>query len=257
MSLRVASLTPYTLQLQSLQLEGLAAGWSLLHNSGQELQTAPHTMHCDDVYTSAFSLRSPETPGTVQLGSLRLKLYRIDSQQSDPVADQGTDEGEEGSGSADTRNVPAAARAAMLEERTLVHALPRIAVCPRVVEAWFETFPTATVGWGVPVKIKLGNCSDRQLSLRVFLGTGGLGSVAGEPFKDVWLGAHEAGEARWDVSTQAAGVMSFLGKVQVTITPESVDEATVGGGGGASRPVSKGGEQPQLEFSLVASVYVT
>lgn len=252
MSLRVTSLTPYTLQLQSMQLENLSDGWSLLHNSGRELPGTPHTMHCDDVYMAAFSLCSPEHPSTVQLGSLRLKLQRIEAAGTSAAATvRGAESLQKGSVSeSDHKIVPDAARACMLEERTLVHQLPRIAVCPRVVEAWFETAPSASVGLGVPVKIKVGNCSEKQLLLRVFLGAGSLGSVAGEPFKDVRLGAHEAGEAYWDVATQGAGMLSFLGTVQVNSS--SADSAV-----DASKPSIKAGQQLQLEFSLVSSVYVT
>ena len=61
MALRVASLTPYTLQLCSLELENLAGGWALLHTSGAELQAAPHTMHCDDVL-SLIHISEPTRP---------------------------------------------------------------------------------------------------------------------------------------------------------------------------------------------------
>jgi hypothetical protein len=56
MALRATSLAPYSLQLRSMQLTHLSSGWSLLHNSGQDLAAERHIMHYDDVYMAALSL---------------------------------------------------------------------------------------------------------------------------------------------------------------------------------------------------------
>jgi hypothetical protein len=194
--------------------------------------------------------RSPSDPGTVPLGSLRLTLKRVEAEE---ISSSHPDD----AGNEEFKRIPEAARACMLEELALVHALPRIAVCPGVVEAWLEASPSVPVGGEVPVTMKLGNCSDQELSSKVLIGAGSLGSISGERFQDVRLQAREAGEARWEVLTEAAGMLSFLGTVQVNVVNKLGEAAAGSGFLEKPMPSSKVEEESQqLEFSLVASVYV-
>jgi hypothetical protein len=234
MALRMAAMMPFRLQLRALALQDVAPGWQLLSQSCDGLPEAPVDMACDDVFVASMSLCTPDCPGTSALGKLQLAFQRLEAGEGGEDVPPG---------------LPATARAAMHEERTVMHALPRVAVCPRVLEAWFEAPAAAPKGGRAAIKMKLSNCSDAALNLRVYLGTGAPGTVVGEPFQDVWLAAQEAGEALWEISTHSAGLLSCLGTVQVS-----------GGDGrmttGGDTHTSTAGAHLQLEFSIVASMYV-
>lgn len=252
----MASIAPFSLDLRSVKMENLSSGWSLLHDSCAALDAFTHNMQCDDVYMAALSLCSPPEPGSAALGSLNMQLQRMEAPPSPSTSTETSKIEASDSKSPDDEEasqiVPDAVRACMLEPRVFMHALPRISVCPRMVEAWFEAHTSTTVGLEVPIKIKLGNCSDESLSLRVFLGTGSLGTVSGAAFQDVKLGAHEGGEARWSVSTQAPGMLTCLGTVQVS-TP---GKGGMSGGLEGTKSPTAAPEPPPLEFSLVSCVHV-
>lgn len=243
MALRVSSAVPFPLSLSELTLCDLSSGWALTSTSCGGLQDSPHEMSTGDVYAARFSLCTPVATGSSSIGALRFRCRRISDDSADAEAG--------GAGAPEPAEVavPHAVREIMYVEHEIVHPLPQICVCSRMIEAWFQAPPQVAMGASSTVVLKLESCVEEQLSIRVGIATGASGQVSGDAFKDVWLRAGEAGEVGWPVHAQEPGVLDLFGSVEVLVGRPS---------GELDAPSVADVNMPDqgLEFALSTSVFV-
>eukprot|EP00892_Ulva_mutabilis_P008472 jgi/Ulvmu1/5998/UM026_0122.1 len=249
MALRLSSAVPFPLSLSALALTDLAPGWAVTSSSCDSLEGSPQEMCSGDVYAAHFTLCTPVATGASSIGALHFCCRRV---PDDSTAPSEAGEGE-GGGAASPAAVagppPEAVREIMHEERTIVHPLPQISVCSRMVEAWFEAPPQVAVGASSLIVLKLVSCMEEQLSIRVGLATGGSERVLGDAFRDVWLRAGQAGEVEWEVCAEEAGVLDLFGSVEVLVGRPSGELDAPSG-------LETGAADQGLEFALSASVFV-
>lgn len=231
---------PFPLSLSKLAVTDVTSGWALTSSSSDSLETSPHEMASGDIFAAVFTLCTPVATGASSIGALNMRCKRIPEDSTAEAAAR-TDGG-------DDARLPAAVREAMYEEREIMHPLPRVCVCPRMVEAWFEAPAQVALG-ATTVLLKLESCVQEQLSVRVRIGVGSSGEIVGDAYKDLWLKAGEAGEVGWEVSAKEVGVLDLFGTVEVLI-------GKVSGDLDASGALPGNDSDPGLEFALSTSIFV-
>lgn len=238
MSLRVSSAVPFPISLSTLSLTDLTSGWALTSSSSDGLEAEPHEMATGDIYAAYFTLCTPVATGLSSIGALCFRCQRLPEDEEGGAGEPGRGPG-----------VPAAVREIMHAERAITHPLPRLCVCSRMVEAWFQAPAQVALGESATVALKLESCIEEQLSVRVGIAAGSSGAIVGDAFKDVWLKAGEAGEVGWEVSAEEVGVLDLFGSVEVLVGRASDDLDAAG-------PAVAAGPDQGLDFALSTSVFV-
>lgn len=249
MSLRLSSTVPFPISLLKLSLSDFTPGWALTSSSSDGLEAAPHVMAPGDIYAAMFTLCTPVAVGLSSIGSLHFRCKRLpEGSRSRLPSEAGSAEGGSEEGGVAGR-APAAVREIMFADREIVHPLPRICVCSRMVEVYFQAPAQVALGAVTTVVLKLENCVEEHLAVRVGVTPGPSGEIVGDTVTDVWLKGGEASEVILEVRALEAGVLDLVGNVEVLLGRASADLDAAG-------PVSAEPDQG-LEFALGTSVFVT